>query len=249
MRLKLDDKGAPVLSDGKPVYMKDDGSEVAFDAAATVATISRLNGEAKGWREKYEAADSVAKKFEGLDPSEARKAVETFKNLDSKKLIDAGEAEKAFSERARSYEAKLAENTKALETLQSQLHAEKIGGAFSRSKFIAEKVAIPSDLVQAAFGSRFSLKDGKVLATDANGNTIYSASRPGEPADFDEALEALVSSYPNKDAILKSTGSTGSDKRPNMGSGGNKTIARGEFEKLDASSKVAKMKDGFAVVD
>ena len=36
-----------------------------------------------------------------------------------------------------------------------------------------------------------------------NGNEIYSRSRPGEKADFEEALEALVGAYPNKDAILK----------------------------------------------
>ena len=47
MKLKLDEQGHVVLQDGKPVYIHDDGKEVAFDAPATVATITRLNGEAK----------------------------------------------------------------------------------------------------------------------------------------------------------------------------------------------------------
>jgi hypothetical protein len=43
----------------------DDGKEVAFDAPATVAKIGQLNGEAKGHRERAEAAESKLKAFEG----------------------------------------------------------------------------------------------------------------------------------------------------------------------------------------
>ena len=67
MKLKLDDKGNVVLQDGKPVYVKDDGSEVAFDAAGTVSTIARLNGEAKGNRERAESAEGKLKAFDGID--------------------------------------------------------------------------------------------------------------------------------------------------------------------------------------
>ena len=59
MKLKLDANGNVVLQDGKPVYIKDDGTEIAFDAAGTVATISRLNAEAKGHREAIAAAAIV----------------------------------------------------------------------------------------------------------------------------------------------------------------------------------------------
>lgn len=51
MKLKLDANGNAVLQDGKPVYILDDGREVAHDAAATVAKISSLNGEAMSHRQ------------------------------------------------------------------------------------------------------------------------------------------------------------------------------------------------------
>lgn len=47
MKLKLDENGYVVVQDGKPVYVHDDGKEVAFDAPQTVQKISTLNGEAK----------------------------------------------------------------------------------------------------------------------------------------------------------------------------------------------------------
>lgn len=249
MKLKLDAAGNVALQDGKPVYVKDDGSELAFDAASTLATISRLNGEAKGNRERAEAAEAKLKPFEGLDSERARKALETVQNLDNKKLIDAGEAEKVRAEISKSYEQKLAEAMKATQTLEQQLHTAKIGGNFAGSAFIKDKLAIPADMVQAAFGARFGLKDGKVVATTPDGNTIYSASRPGEIADFDEALEVLVKAYPHRDAIMKGTGSSGIEKKTGGGGGSGKTITRAAFEALDPAAKAQTMAEKTAITD
>ena len=72
MKLKLDENGHVVVSDGKPVYINDEGKEIAFDVAGTVATISRLNGEAKSHRERAETAEGALKAFEGIqDPKAA----------------------------------------------------------------------------------------------------------------------------------------------------------------------------------
>ena len=213
MKLKtveVDGKQYAEIQDGKPVYVEDDGKEVAFDAVGTRATITRLNSEAKQHRERAEAAEKTAKAFEGItDAAAARKALEVVANLDAKKLVDAGEVEKVKSEIAKGYQAQLDEANSKAQTLEQQLYGEKIGGSFARSKVIAEKLAVPADMVQATFGNRFKIEDGKVVAYDANGNKIFSRARPGELADFDEALETLVEQYPHKDHILKSSGANG----------------------------------------
>lgn len=240
MKLKLDENGNAVLQDGKPVYVHDDGKEIAFDAAATVATISRLNGEAKSHRERAEAAEKAVKAFEGIeDPAAAIKALETVANLDSKKLIDAGEVDKVKTEIGKAYQEKLDEAHNKLTQYEQQLYAEKIGGAFSRSKVIAEKFAIPADLVQARFGSAFKVEEGKTVAYDANGNKIFSRANPGELADFDEALEVLVDQYPYKEQILKSTGASGGGAGPSGGGGG--SHAKGDFggDKKDRVAAIA----------
>ena len=61
MKLKLDEQGHVVVQDGKPVYVHDDGKEVAFDAVGTVSTIGRLNAEAKSHRERAETAENTLK--------------------------------------------------------------------------------------------------------------------------------------------------------------------------------------------
>jgi hypothetical protein len=213
MKLKVDADGHAVLQDGKPVYVKEDGSEVAFDVAGTVQTISRLNSEAKTHREAKEAAEAKAKAFEGIeDPKKALEALGIVANLDAKKLVDAGEIEKVKGEISKAYQAQLdAATTKATE-YEKQLYAEKIGGAFARSPLIVgdkKKLAIPPDMVEARFGKAFSLVEGKIVATDANGNKLYSQANPGELANFDEALEMLVNQYPYKEQILLGTGASG----------------------------------------
>ncbi|WP_092946917.1 DUF6651 domain-containing protein [Roseateles sp. YR242] len=227
MKLKLDDKGNVVVQDGKPVYVKDDGSEVAFDVVGTTNTISRLNAEAKGHRERAEAAEGKLKSFDGIeDPEAAKKALGTVANLDAKKLIEAGEVEKVKGEIKAAYEKQLADANSETETLRGQLHGHMVGGSFTRSKFVTEKLAIPADLVEARFGKHFNVVDGKVVATDANGNKIYSASNPGELADFDEALTTIVGAYPQKNQILKGSGAAGGGSG---GSGGGKSQTKGDF--------------------
>lgn len=244
MKLKLDENGNVVLQDGKPVYVHDDGKEVAFDAAATVQTIARLNGEAKSHRERAEAAERTLKGFEGIeDPAAAKKALETIANLDSKKLIDAGEVEKVKGEISKAFQAQLDEANGKLAQYEQQLYAEKIGGAFSRSRLIADKFAIPADLVQARFGSAFKVEDGKTVAYDAAGNKIFSRARPGELADFDEAIETLVDQYPYKEQILKSSGANGGGAGPSNGGGGGKSMSRAQFEALDPAAQMAAVKD------
>lgn len=221
MKLKTDEQGHAVVQDGKPVYIKDDGSEIAFDVAGTVATIGRLNGENKSHRERAEAAETKLKGFEGIeDPKKALEALGVVANLDQKKLIDAGEVEKVKAEISKSYQTKLDEATAKSTGLEQQLYAEKVGGAFTRSKYVTEKLSIPPDMVEARFGKHFSIEEGRIVAKDTGGNKLYSQSNPGEPADFDEAMAQLVSQYPYKDSILKGTGASGGGATGNNGSGG-----------------------------
>jgi hypothetical protein len=249
MKLKRDDKGNVVVQDGKPVYVGDDGKDIVFDAPHAVATITRLNGEAKNHREGKEAAEGKLKAFEGIeDPAAARKALETVANLDAKKLIDAGKVDEIKAAAVKAVEDKYAPIVQRNKTLEDELRTEKIGGAFTRSKFIGEKIAIPADLVQARFGDRFELKDGKITAKDAAGNPIYSKGRPGELADFEEAIETLVEGYPQKDHILKGKNMKGGGAAPSLPAG-SKTIRRSDFDALSAAEKPSKIKEGFVVVD
>ena len=254
MKLRTIDKDGVTyaeVQDGKPVYEDEAGKIIAFDAPGTAATIARLNGEARDHRLGKEAAEGKLKLFEGIaDPVLARKALDTMKNLDDKKLIDAGEVERVKAETIKALEEKYAPTVKEVETLKGALYGEKIGGAFARSKFIADKAAVPADMMRAQFGSQFKIEDGKVAAYDQNGNKLYSKARPGEPADFEEALEILVDAYPHRDSILKGNSNGGGGTRQGVAtSGGKRTISPAEFKEMSGKERADAFASGATMTD
>lgn len=268
MPFKLDANGA-IVSQGEgdkklPVFIHPDGREAPFDADTTISTISRLNGEAKAHREAKEAAETKLKAFDGIEDGEAaRKALETIKNIDEGKLLTAGKVQEIKDAAARSAQEAVAAATRTAQEREQQLTEQNtkltgdlnnhiIGGSFAASKFIGEKLAIPADIAQKVFGDRFKVDGGKLVPMDANGNPIFSATRHGEHADFEEALQVMVNQYPNKEMILKGSGASGSGASGgNQGAGGKKTYTRTQFESMDAAGQRAAAMDvnkGTAVI-
>lgn len=246
-KLKLDDKGQVVVQDGKPVYVDDAGKDIAFDAFGAYTRISELNSEAKGHREAKEKAEAALKKFDGItDPAAAMKALETLKGLDSKELIAAGKVEEIRLAAVKTVEEKYAPIVAENDKLKGALRSEKIGGAFARSKFVADKLAIPPDIVEARFGSHFSLDEqGQVIVKDQHGNQLYSKANPGRPANFDEALELLVDQYQYKANILKGAGHSGSGAQGGSGgSGGAKTTTREQWDAMSQQERMTFSKAG-----
>ncbi len=268
MKLKLvelDGKTFAEVQDGKPVVIGEDGKEIAFDLEHTAKTISRLNGESKAQREAREAAEGRLKSFEGIEDAEAaRKALETVANLKGGELFAAGQveeikvqarkaAEEQVSAAQREFGLKLTKAERERNEFRDKLHGQTIGTAFAQSKFIGDKAAIPADLMQAKFGSAFKIDDGKLVAHHLSGieagKPVYSRARPGEIADFDEALETLVDAYPYRDNILKGTGSTGFPTHSRNGGGGSGTINRKAFDALTPMQQMDQVRKGTKVVD
>lgn len=258
------------ISDGKPLFIGDDGKEVAVDIAHTTAKISQLNSEAKGHRERAESAEGKLKAFDGItDAAAAIKALETVKNIKDGELIAAGKVEEIKFQAKKAAEEQVAAANKASaeevarvksdnEKLNNELDSTVIGGGFARSKLIVDpkhpmSLVIPADIAEARFRKNFKREDGRVVGYDNSGNKIFSRAKPGEVADFDEALEVLVDQYPYKDQITRGTGARGDGARPNNGAnnGGRKTITREAFSKLQpAEQRAASIgKDAMTIVD
>ena len=251
MPWKMTEDGQNIaVKEGKPIWVYGDGKEAEFDADHTLGTIKRLNDENKTRREEKEAIEGKFKLFEGIeDPDAARQALERVKSLSAGELKTAEqveeirkEAQKSAEEQVRAAQEagsrKQQELAKERDKLTAALHGERIGGAFSRSKFVTDKVAVPQDMLQSMFSGRFKTEDdGKIVGHDAAGNKIYSRTKHGEIADFDEALETIIDGYSNRDMILKGTGSSGSGAQPNRGGGGGATVKRSEWEKMTPTAK------------
>lgn len=210
MKLKLDENGNVVVQDGKPVYVHDDGKEIAFDAVQLTTKVNSLTAEKQQYLDRAEKAEKALQAFDGIDLEKAKTAIETVKNLDDKKLIDAGEVERVKAEAKKAFDEQLAKAYAELDAVTQQYHSAMVSAEFSSSNFVKDKLILPPDIAQRFFEQHFTVNDkGQVVAKDAIGNPIYSRTNAGEIASFDEAIELLVGSYPNKDSILKGSSASG----------------------------------------
>ncbi|MCR6679700.1 hypothetical protein NVV43_30285, partial [Escherichia marmotae] len=79
------------------------------------------------------------------------------------KLIDAGQVDQVKADITKNFQQKLDEEKQRSQMLENQLYDSMIGGSFAGSKYIADKIAIPGDLLQARFGQAFKVEEGKIV--------------------------------------------------------------------------------------
>lgn len=221
MPLKLED-GKPVIQDGKVLVVDKDGKESAVDVDSLLGRVTELNGESAARRKDNDALKLQLAAFAELDPEAARKALQTVKDLDSKKLVDAGKVDEvrkaAVAEVQTNYEAKLSEAQKAQEALRSQVYGLMVSQQFSGSKALeGTTYEHKARHAEAVYGRHFRVEDGQVVGYRGDpekGQIIFSRQDHGKHADFHEALRILIEEDPDKDHIIVTTstggGATGS---------------------------------------
>jgi len=231
LKLKLDEEGHVVMSDNKPVYVDQDNQEVALDAGELQMKVKSLNHESAERRVKLDELkaqfEEEVKKWEGFSPEDAKKALETVKNLSDKEMIEAGKLdevrqtlmdghEKAMTQARKEFQENLTKKEALLGTKESQIRNLLVRGAFDRSDFLRNKTVLPPDLAYSHFGNHFEVKeiDGQLRAVGKfNGNEILSEVN-GELASTEEAIEYLVKKYPHRDSVLKTDGAGGGMDKP-----------------------------------
>lgn len=228
MKIKLDENGNAVLKDGRPVYVMDDGEEVAIDAPALHTKVSELNGEAKKHRLNAKDANEKLAAFDGIDPDEAKKAMKVVSGLDAKTLIDAGEANKIKDEMAKGYEEKLTAANATIESKDAQIVSLLVNEKILASPVLEKTIYKDAKILAVdAFSKHFKVeeRDGSLVVVGqiGDGIPVMSKENPANFAGFDEALESIINSLPHKDGIWKagpgggsgSSGNTGGDAEVN----------------------------------
>ena len=234
MKLKLDSNGNVVVQDGKPVYTDDSGADIPFDAPAAMAKITELNSESKQHRLQAKEFREKLTAFEGIeDPAAAIKALQFAQSMDGKKAMDDEAISKLIQSALKPVQEKLTATEQALNEKDGHIYKLEVSNRFQSSNFIKEKSIIPPDMLEATFGKCFKIEGGRVVATDTAGNQIFSKVRPGEPADFDEAMQTLFDSHPMKDHLYKASMAQGSGSQQGSGAG-----STNKFENMSPTERM-----------
>jgi hypothetical protein len=230
MPWKLREDGSIEIENGNPIYVHADGKEVPFDADGALKTISKLSGEMKMTKKQVHEATEKLSMFANItDPEAAIAAMETVKNLDAKKLVDAGQIEvlkaemgKTFAEKEGAlksqWQQKEQEYQTSLKTKDDAIRSILIGGKFASSEFLKKTtLGATPDIAAQYFGNQFRVEGDnyEVVGYYKNGDRIPSRNKFGEAADFDEALAEVIDAHPHKDSLMLAGLSTGSGSQGN----------------------------------
>lgn len=249
LKLKTNEDGVPeVIEENgvhKPVYVDEEsGREMPMDVPSLYSNVTQLKGENKDLKTKVQESASKLSIFEDVEDvvewkKQAEDAMATVANFKDKDLVDAGKVDEIKRNMAKAHETELATVKKSFEgqvselgqTVQkkdAQIRDLLIGAKFSRSPlFVGEerKTNLNPRVAESYFGKHFKVvekNDGSldVIGMNDDGSEIYSIMRPGEVADFDEAIEIIIDRDPTKNDYLRSAQSAGSGAGGGSGSGG-----------------------------
>lgn len=249
LKMKVNEENnTPILDEkGRIAYVDDtDGKELFLDPISMYSKISDLNKENQNHRKKNEEIVSKFKIFESIEDvekwkEEADKALSTIANFNDKDWMKAEKVEQLKREMAAAYEDKIkaagnayGEKEKAykdiVDKLNSQIRNLLISNKFAVSKYFnggdQSVTILPANIAEDHFGKYFKVEeiDGRptVKAYYSNGDVVHSREKPGEIADFEEAIGLIIDKYPGKDSILRASsggsGAGGGEGSQNSGS-------------------------------
>jgi hypothetical protein len=263
-KLKRDAQGNVVVEGEKPVYVLDDGTEQSYDLPGLHRAIGATREERDAANTRADAAEGKLKAFQtavgDVDLEKVKDALQVRKNLDDKKLVDAGKVDELVNSR-------LAEATKAWGTEKTGFE-EKVKGLGARisqltvgAKFAASKAAgvlkdttLPLDAAMALWGSAFepgaSGDDVTAVRVGPDGKkaTVYSTTDPSKPASFEEHLKALIDAHPERAAFVLKAAPTGTGaNQTTTNNTSTKSMPRAAFDALPHDKRAAFMKEGGAL--
>lgn len=123
-----------------------------------------------------------------------------------------------------------------------------LGEHFKNSPVMAG-LKLPADVAASFFGDSFRIEGGKLMAVDKHGIQLYSPTRHGEAADFNEAFAQLVDGYEKKGLIQREPSTAAPGPTQGQQDGVGTFITRDQFDSLPPASRAKYMAGGGRIAD
>lgn len=204
--------------------------EASKEEAKTDEEKAQLLKDVMKWKEKARTAEAEAKKYEGIDPEKARKALEAQAAAERKELEAKGEYQRIIQQvadesqaKVKAAEDKVAEVQAQLEALQESIQRSDIASRFANSTFVRDSLVISGAKVQNLYGAHFDVVEGELVAYDkprGEKDRTPLVDDKGQNLPFEAALEKVVKSDPEWERLTKANlkkgpGSTTQNLDPN----------------------------------
>lgn len=173
----------------------------------------------------------LQKRYEGIDPDQARALSERARHERDRKLIDAGRVDELVSERTATLRAEFAGIASERERLKKELAAHVVDGAIRDAASRAGVRAAAIEDVLARGRALFRLEGGKAIALDGD-KPVYG--RDGEPLGVGEWISGLSAQAPHLFEASRGGGAPG---------GAGSRAAMGMIDRNDTAGFLAHVDD------
>jgi len=167
---------------------------------------------------KSQAAFTTVQSFDEKDMKSAEE-IEKIKDSVMKKVTS--DLTTKYNLRENDLIGQIDDLKKTISKQDDDLYSLLVSDQFNNSNFVNKKLNRSTREAKILFGDHFKIEQNEngnkqVFGYDG-GEKIFSIEKPGNYADFEEALEIIVNKDPDKDSLLKGanrsgTGDTGSSQ-------------------------------------
>jgi len=223
----------------KPIYINSEGKEIALDPVGMYDKILEMGKNEKELRGNTKRLEGKLELFADIEDlptwkEEAIKAMETVKNFNDKEWMDVKKVEalkmdmkeahsKQLAQVQESFSLKENDFSKTLSKKDKQIRGLMVSAKFATHPLFSgpnKKSSLPAEIAETYFGKHFKVEENEngelnLMAYYSDGNPVYSHERPGELADFREAMYSIFEKSPFKDELTK-----GADAGSGSGGGG-----------------------------
>lgn len=194
---------------------KDGKQNLSDDAAKILKDLMKVKDKNKSLSAENAAKDEALKKFEGIDPEKARKALKDAEDAERTAAEKAGDFDRvkammvdAHKKDLEARDARIQELEQALSSKNKVVDELTVGNAFANSAFINEKLVLSPSKTRQIYGGHFDIEDGKLVAFDKPAGAkdrTKLVDGAGETLSFEAALQKLVETDPDRERIVRSS--------------------------------------------
>lgn len=199
------------------------GTSVTDAEAKLLKEVMEKKGKLKQAEEKVATLETRLREFDGIDPAAVRALLKEKQDAETAQLEARGEFSRVKEQMVEAHGRELTSVREQLSAANAEsarlagVIAElTVGNAFASSNFIKEELTLPVNKARTLYGAHFEFKEGKVVAYDkpaGSAERTVLVDGKGDPLSFEEALNKIVSSDPDRDQILKSKIKTGAGSK------------------------------------
>ena len=261
--ITTDDSGRPMVDDDAT-----EDAAFALDGLHLYSQIPTLNNECKALRIKQEESDKRIAEYEkvvGKDEDALKRTKEALvkvKTFGEKEMIESGEVEKLketllkvesdkYNELQVQMQAMIDERDVTIGIMQKDIYGATVRNKFQQCGYFNgedKKSTLDAEVAEAYFSKNFKVEKQNdltvVVGYDDKGTKIYSKSKGGQPADFDECIAYLIENSGKKETLLypSSGGSAPGGGGPGKINKGNAGMTAEQLQKMDPGARLTMLR-------